>query len=326
MRGRRYIAVTVLSWLFILLLGWYFVYDVPRMQNAAAGYKREMASIGAQLYAENCVVCHGAGGQGHVGPALNKEAFRVDPEDNDDIYQLIYRAIDQGRPGTSDPNWVRLTNGAWASYTAMPAWGTDAGGSMNEQMISALAHFIMIGDWSQVSRHIPEPRDWHDENGQVRWDLFPDGIGISAAASQAGKEIFVNGGCAFCHTLGGAGGFIGPDLTKVGSWGLDEEFLTAWIKDPPSVRERMPRYWSNYGGPYQLPIAGAQTREDSGVQTQVSANAGEGTVQDQLAGGSVNPQEEIPLVEGDLPPTQMPPMGLSDEEIEVLVNYLLHLK
>lgn len=329
MRGKRYIAVTVLSWMFIIILGWYFVYDIPRMERAAAQHKEKMAAIGAMLYGQNCVSCHGPLGEGVVGPPLNKEAFRGDPDENQEVYRLIYTAIDQGRPGTTDPTWVRLSNGAWASYTAMPMWGAEQGGPMNEQMIAALTHFIMMGDWADVGRHINPPTPWLDEAGNVMWEKFPDGIGISPEASQAGKEIFVRGGCVACHTLGSAGGSVGPDLTKVGSWGLDREFLTAWIRDPASVKERAPRYWSNYGGPYQYPImpSGAEV-ESSGTRGETLSGgerAAEQGGRDEVPGGGLGPDIPIPATE-DLPPTQMPAMGLSDEEIAVLVEYLLHLK
>ena len=329
MRGRRYIAVTVLAWVFIILVGWYFVYDIPRMERAAAEHKQEMASIGAMLYAQNCVICHGPVGEGVVGPPLNKEAFRADPDENQEVYRLIYTAIDQGRPGTSDPHWVRLENGVWASYTAMPMWGAENGGPMNEQMIAALTHFIMMGDWSQVGRHIPAPTPWQDASGNVQWSKFPDGVGLSPEASQAGKEIFVSGGCVFCHTLGSAGGHVGPDLTKVGSWGLDREFLTQWIADPASVAERAPRYWSNYGGPYQLPIAPSPSASPGAERSGESLPGGERTLerggQGESVGGAVTPEFPVPTIDA-LPPTQMPDMGLSDEEIAVLVEYLLHLK
>lgn len=331
MRGKRYLAVTVLAWLTIIVLGWYFYYDVPRMERAQAQHKEELAAIGAVLYARNCVVCHGPVGEGVVGPPLNIESFRGDPEENAEVYDLIRRTIVNGRPGTSDPTWVRLDNGVWASYTAMPAWGVEAGGPMNEQQTAALAHFIMMGDWSRVGRYIPSPTPWiNSETGQVDWALLPDAQGIPPEASQRGKEIFVSRACVSCHTLGQVGGFVGPDLTKVGSWGLDEEFLKAWIRNPSAVVERAPRYWSNYGGPYQFPVV-ASHGEDALLEGTVRDETGEtvgtgqgGVPADTRLGGAL-PEFPIPNTQS-LPPTTMPALGLTDEEIEDLVYYLLNLK
>ncbi len=322
-RGKRYIAVIGLSWAIILVLGWYFIYDIPRMARAEQARQQQMASIGAMLYAENCVVCHGPVGEGVVGPPLNKEAFRGNPKENKEIYDMIYRAIEEGRPGTTTPHWVRLADGSWASYTAMPTWGADNGGPMNEQHIASLVHFIMMGEWSQVGRYIPAATPFRNEDGSVAWEKLPNGL-LSAEEAQAGKEIFVNRGCISCHTLGSVGGKVGPDLTNVGSWVSDEEvwkeFLKAWIAEPAAVEKRAPTYWSNYGGPYELPFAVAPARERAGEGV---ASAGQGS--DTLIGGSVGPDFPIPDTEY-LPPTTMPDMGLTDEEIETLVNYLINLK
>lgn len=331
MRGKRYLAVTVLSWLVIIVLGWYFVYDLPRMDRAEVAQKVEAAAIGAVIYAENCVVCHGPVGEGVVGPPLQTEAFRADPAENKEVYDMIYRAIAHGRPGTSDPHWVRLPTGQWASYTAMPAWSEEAGGPMNEQQIYALTHFIMMGDWSSVGRHIPPPTPWVDsETGEILWDRMPTPSTITEEEAQRGKEIFVNKACASCHTLGAVGGNVGPDLTKVGAWGLDEEFLKEWIRNPLEVVERAPRYWSNYGGPYQFPIHVGQVDQPGqvsqiGMTTEEGVESGARIGLTEMQGGGVGFDFPIPDT-AELPPTQMPPLGLTDQEIDDLVHYLMHLK
>lgn len=333
MRGRRYIAVIALSWAILLVLGWYFIYDIPRMANAEVAHQQKLASIGAVMYAENCVVCHGPVGEGVVGPPLNKEAFRANPKENKEIYDMIYQTIADGRPGTTTPHWVRLADGSWASYTAMPLWAAEKGGPMNEQQIAALTHFLMMGDWNQVGRHIPAVTPFRNEDGSVAWEKLPNGR-LSAEEAQAGKEIFVNKACISCHTLGSVGGHIGPDLTQVGSWVDDEEvwkeFLKSWIADPPSVEKRAPTYWSNYGGPYELPFDAARTSAPSQDAVRGETTS-EGDTQlqrggrDEMVGGSLGPDFPIPDTEV-LPPTTMPNMGLTDEEIETLVNYLINLK
>ena len=298
------------------------------MTQAEALHQLAMADVGAQLYAENCASCHGPQGEGVVGPPLNKEAFRANPSENKEVYDLIYRAIDDGRPGTTTTHWVRLTTGEWASYTAMPTWGADNGGPMNEQMIAAITTFIMMGDWNKVGRHIPPPSG-QNPDGTWQLDKMPDGIGISAEASLAGKEIFTSRGCVACHKIGSVGGNVGPDLTKLGSWGLDREFLFAWIDNPAAVPNRAPTYWSNYGGPYELPIkVDGPPEAVSGVQgaqmTEGTQGANEGG-RDEVMQGALSPDIPIPSTEA-LPPTLMPSMGLSDEQIEILLDYLLSLK
>ncbi len=51
---------------------------------------------------------------------------------------------------------------------------------------------------------------------------------------QKGEEIFKNKGCPICHSIKGAGGAVGPDLTQVTIRRTDER-LAVWLKDPPSI-------------------------------------------------------------------------------------------
>ena len=109
-------------------------------------------------YAENCVVCHGAAGQGVVGPPLNREEFRgAIPLKTRTCLSSSCRTVRDGRPGTTTPRWERLVTGEWASYTAMPTFGSVHGGPLNELYLRAVATFIMMGDWSQVSRTFRRP-------------------------------------------------------------------------------------------------------------------------------------------------------------------------
>ena len=61
----------------------------------------------------------------------------------------------------------------------------------------------------------------------------------AAAAPNPGEEIFKTQGCSACHTIGGIGGKIGPDLTHVGSrrskaW-IEEQLINPKSHDPDSI-------------------------------------------------------------------------------------------
>ncbi|MFN7953713.1 MAG: c-type cytochrome [bacterium] len=73
-----------------------------------------------------------------------------------------------------------------------------------------------------------------------------------AAASIASRPQVFNQICAACHSLGGAGGAVGPALDGVGGR-RDAEFLKRWISNPPSVKPdtKMPK----------LPLTDAQIDE-----------------------------------------------------------------
>jgi cytochrome c oxidase subunit II len=53
---------------------------------------------------------------------------------------------------------------------------------------------------------------------------LPAAQGNSAAAS--GREVFAASGCVRCHTIGGQGGHVGPDLTHVGA---DPSHTVDWL-------------------------------------------------------------------------------------------------
>lgn len=76
--------------------------------------------VGAQLFAENCQVCHGERGQGRVGATLAKDWPSIRPD-------LTVRAIiEQGVPGTP-----------------MSAWGQAHGGPLTDSEIDALVAYIL---------------------------------------------------------------------------------------------------------------------------------------------------------------------------------------
>lgn len=50
-----------------------------------------------------------------------------------------------------------------------------------------------------------------------------------------GKKMWQHRNCQDCHTLLGIGGYLAPELTKEASL-RDPGFLTAWLKDPQSLK------------------------------------------------------------------------------------------
>lgn len=298
MRGRKYIVVILLSWLIVLSLTFALAFERPRMERAETVHMESLAERGAELFAQNCIVCHGIAGQGHVGPPLNVPGLKGDPREDTDLYDMLYNTIAHGRPGTADPSWLMLENGEWASYTAMPAWSQEAGGTFNEQHLRAVVHFIMMGDWNLVNRHVPPASTPVNAMGRMDREAtiarLPAGVGLSDAASVRGREIFVDRACIGCHAISGLGATVGPDLSKIGSWAVNlsedewRAFLEAWISDPGQVPNRLPAYWSNYSGP-------------------------------------ISDVDGLPEP-ADPPRTQMPRLGLSEEEVHDLVTYLLSLK
>jgi putative heme-binding domain-containing protein len=65
----------------------------------------------------------------------------------------------------------------------------------------------------------------HPLDGKQVWQLitFIRSLNLAKGAAQSkgdpanGARIFAANGCARCHTAGGAGGFVGPDLSEIGA-------------------------------------------------------------------------------------------------------------
>lgn len=255
---RKYIAISILSFALIAVLLATCVREVGRMPAAQARQDREYVELGAKLYAQNCVQCHGPWGEGVVGMPLNRKENQGHPLDPrfKDRYQLLYDTISNGRPGTVVPRWVKVEGKHWLSYTQMPPWSRAAGGPMDEHMVKALTYFIMLGHMPVDPSDPNSPDYWHSI-GSDKFPIpapnykgeLPKAEGLSDEEMKQVTALLRNVGksqCLSCHTIGTVGGKIGPDLTYVGSWGVDAEFLRRWITNAQKVpnEERMPIYWS----------------------------------------------------------------------------------
>jgi mono/diheme cytochrome c family protein len=163
----------------------------PALQSRAAGAQLGSAIVtGTDIYLENCVVCHGAAGEGLMAyPALDVAAT-MDAD-------TLAKVIERGRFGTE-----------------MAAYGIAEGGVLSQSQIDALAALIQHGDWNQVftvaeSRDLIPPElvvaEIPDETlGQVA--SLPDGNRLSS-----GLVLYAEN-CASCHAVDMAGTTLAPAL------------------------------------------------------------------------------------------------------------------
>lgn len=67
-----------------------------------------------------------------------------------------------------------------------------------------------------------------------------DSTGVSAKdftpqMAATGKQLYeVKYQCQACHTIGSAGGYVGPNLTSVGNW-MTPAWIEAWLKNPQAL-------------------------------------------------------------------------------------------
>ena len=105
----------------ILIVFQMHVWGEPgRIQAVEAADLSAAQAAGRNLYADNCVACHGGNGEGLVGPALNSRELLTLTAD-----ETLFSLIRTGVPGT-----------------VMPAWGQAFGGPFTDEQVSQLVAFI----------------------------------------------------------------------------------------------------------------------------------------------------------------------------------------
>jgi len=51
-----------------------------------------------------------------------------------------------------------------------------------------------------------------------------------------GKQLYeVKYQCQSCHTIGGTGGYVGPNLNNAGNW-LTPAWIEAWLRNPQELQ------------------------------------------------------------------------------------------
>lgn len=108
--------------------------DRPKPLFEGPGY-RPSAAIGLSLYRSRCTVCHGADGEGKIGPSLKNDSV-LTVVSNEFLHDTIVR----GRPGTAMPAWRQLSSEDVADLIALLR-------SWQQQPQKELADVHVTGDW-----------------------------------------------------------------------------------------------------------------------------------------------------------------------------------
>ena len=70
-------------------------------------------------------------------------------------------------------------------------------------------------------------------------DVNPNSIDMkkyTPAMVAMGKQLYeVKYQCQSCHTIGGAGGYVGPNLNNAGNW-LTPAWIEAWLRNPQALQ------------------------------------------------------------------------------------------
>ena len=174
------------------------------------------ATRGAQLYAKNCVVCHGDKGQGRIGATLAKDfpALRVNA--------FLKETISNGVPGS-----------------AMPGWSKTKGGPLSEAEIDDIVTYVRTFS-GPIAPTAPAGPTATSAPLPTAAPNFP------AGDTKRGAQVFATN-CAVCHGERGEGR-IGATLQKDFPVLNPEKFLDATIARGVNGT-RMPAWAKSSGGP-----------------------------------------------------------------------------
>ena len=239
-----------------LVLTIYGMVDDSRQARAMERQLDTSIKRGVEQYATLCYSCHGIDGRGAVvpdtdpprlAPQLNREQFwSDDPDEAKRQYDLVYKTIQRGRPGTP-----------------MPAWGQTDGGTLNQEQLYELTVLIIHGDrvidghtaWDLAKEHVEEAI----VHGAPT-PIPPEAAIQVPPELRAGAEVFTRNGCAACHAVQGDTRMTGPSLAGISERGATrkpgmsaEDYIRESVRQSQAyVVEGYPPIMPSFG-PNQIP-------------------------------------------------------------------------
>lgn len=174
------------------IIPYYIVTEPIRQEEIRLDLQARAITEATDLYAQNCVVCHGAAGEG-IGsfPALDSDGLRTMPAEE------ILKVIERGRDNTQ-----------------MAAWSLEEGGVLTGAQAEYLVTLIQTGSWGAVELRVadlgltpPLP-----EKMEITEEML-----VSISSLEGGEELIAGlniyaENCAACHAANGAGTVIAPAL------------------------------------------------------------------------------------------------------------------
>lgn len=289
MRDKVILGVTLAIVLLVTLVI-YTIIDTQRAPTVSAARREADAMAGRQLFAQYCIQCHGPLGEGCIGPALNRASWRpINPDGTVNP--------DADAAGAHDFIKKTVVTGRASNQPGiqMPAWSTANNGALDDAQIEQVVTFIQYGDWSRVL-----------ESAASSTGLSADlptyaGFNDPAKVAQV-KQLMLSKGCLNCHQLGKVGGAVGAVLSDVGSR-RSADWLRQWIPNPKAMppTKRGPNLW--------LVAATATVPLPGGLP----------------ANGSPTVPASTPVAY-PMNTTYMPTIPMTQDELNLLVDYLSHAR
>jgi len=191
--GKPWLAfIGLLATILIVMLLFFNILREPFRERQAQDTQQGIAlSRATQLYAANCVGCHGAFGEGlNQNPSLNTTAVRTKD------YTTLFKTIERGRLNT-----------------AMIAYGDTEGGMLTSPDIDSLVTLIKQGSWRSVQTYLASQNLIPTEIPPVERQFNIAALSSPLKTVSQGWDIF-RGSCMSCHSLSTTGSnAIGKKLT-----------------------------------------------------------------------------------------------------------------
>jgi mono/diheme cytochrome c family protein len=167
-------------------------HENTRQSEAATRLQKEAIERATVTYAENCVICHGASGEG-IGPvpALASDALRTTEADT------LFKVIARGRYTTN-----------------MGAWAASEGGILYNYEVDALVTLIHYADWAEVRAYVEAAGLMPPEMvvAEVSPDLLAQVNALPNGQTLAAGLTLYAENCTACHNANGEGTALAPAL------------------------------------------------------------------------------------------------------------------
>lgn len=175
-----------------LVLAYAVWQEDDRQVEAAARQQAAAVTLATESYALNCVVCHGAAGEG-IGavPPLSSDGVRGAEAG------ALFDVIERGRYNTT-----------------MAAWSVDEGGVLTEHEITNLVTLIQYGDWETVRLYVDAAGLTPPQVivAEVSDELVAQVLALPQGDTLAtGLQVYADE-CAACHNANGEGTSLAPAL------------------------------------------------------------------------------------------------------------------
>jgi len=179
----------------MVVLGYVAVTEQSRMSSFATAYDARKIEAGAALFEAQCKNCHGANGEGGIGPALNAlDLFNGQRMEeigwNGTVEAYVRNAIAAGRP--------RYSAAIGDRGQRMPTFGQAYGGPLRDDQIETLVAFVM--NWSKAFEgpdgRIPSATATPNPNAAG------NDITIELPAGDAARGATLVTACQACHVAG----------------------------------------------------------------------------------------------------------------------------